>query len=79
MTNIGWEQEYFLISRENFNARPDLQNCGRTLFGAMPGRSQEGAENYFAPPYPLARQFMEEVRPSNPNGRKPSTHLTRSI
>jgi glutamine synthetase len=61
VSNLGWEQEYFLVSRDVYEARPDLINCGRTLFGAMAPRNQEGSENYFAPPYPLAKQFMEEV------------------
>jgi len=38
-----------VITAENYKARPDLVNCGRTLFGAQPTRGQQGDLNYFAP------------------------------
>jgi len=43
----GPEQEYFLIDRSFFLARPDLLNCGRTLFGARPPKGQEFDDHYF--------------------------------
>jgi len=43
----GPEQEYFLIDRNFFFARPDLVNCGRTLFGAKPPKGQEFEDQYF--------------------------------
>jgi glutamine synthetase len=43
----GAEQEYFLIEREFFLARPDLINAGRTLFGAKPPKGQEFEDHYF--------------------------------
>jgi len=43
----GPEQEYFLIDRHFFLARPDLLNCGRTLFGAKPPKGQEFDDHYF--------------------------------
>ncbi|MCK6629856.1 MAG: glutamine synthetase III [Anaerolineae bacterium] len=43
----GPEQEYFLIDRNFFFARPDLINAGRTLFGAKPPRGQELEDHYF--------------------------------
>jgi glutamine synthetase len=43
----GPEQEYFLIDRNFFFARPDLLNAGRTLFGAPPPKGQEFADQYF--------------------------------
>lgn len=43
----GPEQEYFLIDRNFFFARPDLVNAGRTLFGAKPPKGQEFADQYF--------------------------------
>jgi glutamine synthetase len=43
----GPEQEYFLVDRRLFLARPDLLNCGRTLFGAKPPRGQEFEDLYF--------------------------------
>jgi glutamine synthetase len=46
---LGWEQEFFVISKEAYLARPDLVNCGRTLIGAEPARAQQADLNYFAP------------------------------
>ena len=43
----GPEQEYFLIDRHFFLARPDLINAGRTLFGAKPPKGQEFDDHYF--------------------------------
>ncbi len=43
----GCEQEYFLIDRNFFFARPDLINAGRTLFGARPPKGQELEDQYF--------------------------------
>ncbi|MGO9872658.1 MAG: glutamine synthetase III [Acidimicrobiia bacterium] len=43
----GAEQEYFLIDRSFFIARPDLLNSGRTLFGAKPPKGQEFDDHYF--------------------------------
>src|ERR1700737_4766281 len=43
----GAEQEYFLIDRHFFLARPDLINAGRTLFGAKPPKGQEFDDHYF--------------------------------
>lgn len=43
----GPEQEYFLIDRHFFLARPDLVNAGRTLFGAKPPKGQEFDDHYF--------------------------------
>jgi len=46
-TTCGPEQEYFLIDRNFFFARPDLINAGRTLFGAKPPKGQELEDQYF--------------------------------
>ncbi|WP_193047136.1 glutamine synthetase III family protein [Mycolicibacterium baixiangningiae] len=43
----GPEQEYFLVDRHFFLARPDLLNAGRTLFGAKPPKGQEFDDHYF--------------------------------
>ncbi|MEX2215470.1 MAG: glutamine synthetase III [Phycisphaeraceae bacterium] len=43
----GPEQEYFLIDRNFFFARPDLNICGRSLFGAAPPKGQEFEDQYF--------------------------------
>ncbi|MBP3959300.1 glutamine synthetase III [Gemmata sp. G18] len=44
---VGPEQEYFLIDKNFLYARPDLLNCGRTLFGAKPAKGQELEDQYF--------------------------------
>lgn len=49
-TNIGLEQEFFLIPRDAYNRRPDLQLAGRTVLGKMPPRGQELGDHYMAPP-----------------------------
>src|SRR3954452_20173291 len=46
-TTVGPEQEYFLIDKTFYYARPDLINCGRTLFGAPPPKGQELEDQYF--------------------------------
>jgi glutamine synthetase len=46
-SSAGAEQEYFLIDRNFFYARPDLLNAGRTLFGAKPPKGQEFEDQYF--------------------------------
>jgi glutamine synthetase len=46
-TTVGPEQEYFLIDKNLFFLRPDLINCGRTLFGAKPPKGQELEDQYF--------------------------------
>jgi glutamine synthetase len=46
-STAGCEQEYFLIDRNFYFARPDLLNAGRTLFGAKPPKGQELEDQYF--------------------------------
>jgi glutamine synthetase len=46
-TTVGSEQEYFLIDKHFYYARPDLIACGRTLFGAPPPKGQELEDHYF--------------------------------
>src|SRR5438874_1340151 len=46
-TTVGPEQEYFLIDKNFFYARPDLINAGRTLFGCKPPKGQELEDQYF--------------------------------
>ena len=45
--SAGPEQEYFLIDRNFYFARPDLVTCGRTLYGAKPPKGQEFEDHYF--------------------------------
>ncbi len=44
---LGWEQEYFVIDESLANARPDLVQCGRTVFGASPAKGQQLEDHYF--------------------------------
>jgi glutamine synthetase len=44
---LGWEQEYFVIDQALVNARPDLVQCGRTVFGSAPAKGQQLEDHYF--------------------------------
>ena len=60
-TTIGPEQEYFLVREEDYEKRPDLIYCGRTLFGCEPVKGQELEEHYFGAIRPTVNDFMKEV------------------
>jgi glutamine synthetase len=60
-STAGPEQEYFLIDRNFFFARPDLLNAGRTLFGAKPPKGQEFDDHYFGAIPDRVLAFMLEV------------------
>ena len=60
-TTVGPEQEYFLISREMFDKRPDLVYSGRTLFGAMPPKGQELSDHYFGTIKSKVAEFMADL------------------
>ena len=57
----GPEQEYFLIDRNFYFARPDLINAGRTLFGAKPPKGQELEDQYFGAIPERVLAFMAEA------------------
>ena len=61
IANAGAEQEYFLIDKDAFLKRPDLVNCGRTLFGAMPPKGQELDDHYFGSLKARVADFMNEL------------------
>ncbi len=61
ITTVGPEQEYFLIDKEVYLKRPDLVNCGRTLFGARPPKGQELEDHYFGSLKPRVSAFMKEL------------------
>jgi glutamine synthetase len=61
ITSVGPEQEYFLVDEEVANQRPDLQYCGRTLFGAKPPKRQELDDHYFGAIKPRVKKFMEDL------------------
>ena len=61
VSSVGPEQEYFLITKEMYDRRPDLRFTGRTLFGAMPPKGQELDDHYFGAIKPLVAEFMEDL------------------
>jgi len=60
-TTVGPEQEYFLIDRHFFYARPDLVAAGRTLFGAKPPKGQEMEDQYFGTIPERVLAYMADV------------------
>ena len=61
VTNVGPEQEYFLVDREMYLKRKDLIYTGRTLFGAKPPKGQELDDHYFGAIKPRVKAFMEDL------------------
>ncbi|MBP5271004.1 MAG: glutamine synthetase III [Clostridia bacterium] len=61
VSSVGPEQEYFLITKEMYDARPDLRFTGRTLFGAKPPKGQEMDDHYFGAIKPKVAEFMEDL------------------
>ena len=59
-TTVGPEQEYFLVKKEDYEARQDLILTGRTLFGAPSAKGQELEEHYFGVIRPEVSAFMKE-------------------
>jgi glutamine synthetase len=60
-STVGAEQEYFLIDKNFYYARPDLLNAGRTLFGAPPPKGQEMEDHYFGSIPERVLAYMLEV------------------
>lgn len=61
LPTVGAEQEYFLIDAQMYYLRPDLIACGRTLFGAPPGKGQELEDQYLGAISERVIGVMEEV------------------
>jgi glutamine synthetase len=59
-TTLGWEQEYFLIDKALFNARPDIAMTGRALFGHNPAKGQQLDDHYFGSIPERAMAFMKD-------------------
>lgn len=59
--SLGIEQEYFLVDMTLFNARPDLQLTGRTLFGHMSAKGQQLEDHYFGSIPERVMAFMVEL------------------
>ena len=60
-SSVGSEQEYFLISKEMYDQRPDLRFTGRTLFGSKPPKGQEMDDHYFGAIKPAVAAYMEDL------------------
>jgi glutamine synthetase len=58
---LGWEQEYFLVDRAMYNARPDLMMTGRTLVGHDPAKGQQLDDHYFGAIPVRARYYMRAL------------------
>jgi glutamine synthetase len=61
VTTAGPEQEYFLIDKQYFDERPDLQLTGRTVFGRLPSKGQELEDHYFGAIKERVAGFMKEL------------------
>lgn len=61
VTNVGPEQEYFLVDEEFFDQRPDLRLTGRTVFGTMSAKGQEMDDHYFGAIKERVALFMKEL------------------
>ncbi len=61
VSQVGPEQEYFLIDKDVFNQREDLILTGRTLFGAKPPKGQELEDHYFGTIKPRVAAYMKEL------------------
>ena len=62
VSNCGWEQEFFVITKEMFLQRPDLRHCGRALIGRIPERGQQTDLNYFNAIPIRVRAFLAECQ-----------------
>ena len=61
VATLGPEQEYFLIDKELYLARPDLIQTGRTLFGSVPAKHQQMEDHYFGAVKERILNFMNEA------------------
>ena len=59
-TTLGWEQEYFLIDKALYNARPDIMMTGRALIGHAPAKGQQLDDHYFGSIPERATAYMRE-------------------
>ncbi|MDP3312989.1 glutamine synthetase III [Lutibacter sp.] len=60
-SNLGWEQEYFLIDKSLANSRPDIMLTGRTLLGHSPAKGQQLDDHYFGSIPTRALDYMREL------------------
>jgi len=60
-SNLGWEQEYFLVDEALFSARPDLMMCGRTIMGHESAKNQQLEDHYFGSIPKRVVEFMKDL------------------
>lgn len=60
-TNLGWEQEYFLVDEDLYGARPDLLLTGRTLMGHDSAKNQQMDDHYFGSIPERVAAFMKDL------------------
>ncbi len=60
-SNLGWEQEYFLVDADLYSARPDLILTGRTLMGHSSTKDQQMDDHYFGIIPERVQQFMKQL------------------
>ena len=61
ITNLGWEQEYFLVDESLYSARPDLMLTGRTLMGHDSAKNQQMDDHYFGIIPDRVQVFMKDL------------------
>lgn len=61
ISNLGWEQEYFLVDEGLFSARPDLLLTGRTLMGHSSAKDQQMDDHYFGAIPQRVAAFMKDL------------------
>lgn len=61
ISSVGAEQEYFLITKEDYSKREDLRLTGRTLFGAPPPKGQELDDHYFGSIRTKVSAYMQDL------------------
>ncbi|MBN1649887.1 MAG: glutamine synthetase III, partial [Bacteroidales bacterium] len=59
--NLGWEQEYFLVDKALYEARPDLKLTERTLMGHESSKNQQLEDQYFGAVPPRVQAFMKDL------------------
>lgn len=60
VASLGPEQEYFVVDKALYGARPDLVMAGRTVFGHAPARGQQMEDHYFGSIPPRVYDFMKD-------------------
>ena len=60
-SNLGWEQEYFLVDEALFSARPDLMMCGRTIMGHESAKNQQLEDHYFGSIPKRVVEYMKDL------------------